>query len=130
MGKKKVFGTDYHYSAYLSEQDTLAYLSGDKKMPSDALIASLSIGVLRIDAVLYKIGNSIIPRYEIFINANENGSEWICYDSPDAEVCYGDGRLERGMFEVLDAAREKNGLSYKHADFKMLTGKRVKKESG
>jgi hypothetical protein len=130
MKTRKLFGKEYRYAEFLSEKDTLAYLSGEKTLLSDALIASLSVGVLKIEAVLYKIGVSVIPRYEIFIKAGDGSAGWICYDSPDTEVRYGEGRLEREMFRTLDAARKKKGLSYDHADFKTLDGKAgLKKEN-
>jgi hypothetical protein len=119
------FGARYFFIRYMREDEIRAFLTKEKRLHVSQMIASLTIGQLRIDAVLYRNGNVVLPRYEVFVKDKIDSKEWICYDSPDDKVSYSTGMLEEEMRKTLDRIRDAAGLSYTGCNFDILDGKRV-----
>lgn len=44
--------------------------------------AALTAGCLKIDAVLYRAGGSLLLGYDVFVKDDPDSEEWICYDNP------------------------------------------------
>lgn len=92
---------------------------------SDSIIeaATLQVGVVRLDAVLYWYGGGYRLGYDLMVKDTEHSPDWICYESLEDEVRYNVWNLEREMFQVLDRAVERYGLSYTECRFPKLDGK-------
>lgn len=92
---------------------------------SDGIIeaATLQVGVVRLDAVLYWYGSGYRLGYDLMVRDAESSPDWICYESLGDEVRYNVWNLEREMFQVLDRAVEQYGLSYTECRFPKLDGK-------
>jgi len=129
MGKKneakEKFGAWYYFKRYMGEGEIKAYLTNEKRLYAGLLIASLIVGNLRIDAVLYRENGAALPMYEVFVRDRKDSPEWICYDSPGDAVSYSAGALEEEMFMILDRIRDETGLSYIGCNFGILEGKRI-----
>lgn len=83
--------------------------------------AALTAGCLKIDAVLYRAGGSLLLGYDVFVKDDPDSEEWICYDNPTDPVSI----KEQDMLEVLDRIASENGLSYTESNFETLDGKEI-----
>lgn len=92
---------------------------------SDSIIeaATLQVGVVRLDAVLYWSCGGYRLGYDLMVRDGSSSPDWICYESLGDEVRYNVWNLEREMFQVLDRAVEQYGLSYTQCRFPKLDGK-------
>lgn len=92
---------------------------------SDSIIeaATLQVGVVRLDAVLYWSCGGYRLGYDLMVKDGSSSLNWICYESLNDEVRYNAWNLEREMFQVLDRAVEQYGLSYTECRFPKLDGK-------
>lgn len=92
--------------------------------PSENIIeaATLQVGVVRLDAVLYWSGGVYQLGYDLMVKDTSDGPDWICYESLEDEVRYNTWNLEREMFRVLDRAVEQYGLCYTECRFPKLDG--------
>lgn len=95
-----------------------------KTNPSDfpeTVVATLTAGCLRIDAVLYRAGGRLLLGYDVFVKDDPDSEEWICYDNPTDPVSL----KEQDMLDVLDRIASENGLSYTESNFETLDGKEI-----
>ena len=95
-----------------------------KTNPSDfpeTTVATLTVGCLRIDAVLYRAGGRLLLGYDVFVKDDPDSEEWICYDNPTDPVSL----KEQDMLDVLDRIASENGLSYTESNFETLDGKEI-----
>lgn len=105
-------------------QEMIAHL---EKGTSVVEVAILTVGVVRLDAVLYWCGEGYQLGYDLMVRDAINSPLWICYDSLPDEVNSQNRNLEREMFRILDRAVEHYGLSYTECDFPVLDGKTAEK---
>ncbi len=82
--------------------------------------ASLTAGVVRLEAVVYWNAGRCSLGCDLMVKDSPDSPTWICYESLPDEVRYNAWNLEREMFQVLDRAVERYGLSYTQCRFPTL----------
>ena len=116
---RKQLGSNYRYSRKLKEKEIQEL---KRHIPSDfseTPAASLIAGCLRLDAVLYRSGDTLLLGYDIFVKDDPASLEWIYYDGLSEPVSL----KEADMIRVLDRMVSEHGLSYTESCFTRLNGK-------
>lgn len=117
---KKILGKDYAFEQRLSPavvQNLLGMLGGSNHF---LIAASLTVGVVKLEAVVYWSNGKYSLGYDIMVKDAPDSTDWICYENLQEEVRYHVWNLEREMFQVLDRAVEQYGLSYTECSFPVL----------
>lgn len=118
---KKEYGKRYLFRKYLTDQQ-LARLKADPPTPFlDTAAASLEVGCVRLDAVLFRSPTGMELGYDILVRESPNSLEWICYDTVPAKAV-----KETDMAAALDRYVGDHGLSYTDCGFTRLDGKFIK----
>ena len=116
---QKQLGNGYIYERYLDERS----LRQLKKQPpddfSETVIAALTVGCLRLNAVLYLSDRTLIQGYDVLVKDDPASSEWIFYDGISDTV----SPKESEMLRILDDAAKRHELSYTESCFTRLDGK-------
>ena len=120
---KKQLGDGYSYEKIKSSSDVKRILSISEPLGFDMIVSSLTVGCVRLDAVLYQQSGRKKLGYDLFVKDTPTGQEWICYDNLTDEVKIGAFNFEQEMFNVLNAYVVKHGLSYTECSFETLEGK-------
>lgn len=118
---RKELGRNYCYKRYMSNR-MLRLLQ--KEIPQyfvQTIVASLTIGCVKIEAVLYRRDGRLHLGYDVFVKDDSAAPEWIVYDSPEDKVVL----KEREMLNVLDRIVAEHKLSYTECCFESLEGKNV-----
>jgi hypothetical protein len=89
-------------------------------------LASLAVGCVKIDAVIFSTVDCMSIGYDILVKDNPNSNEWICYDTLNEDVKYNTRNMEQEMFNILNREVKKYGLSYTECNFGVLNGKVIK----
>ena len=117
---KKLLGGRYLFEKYLSASEIRRLLVEKSALDSEKLFASLTVGCVRIDAVVYSASGRTALGYDIFVKDTPDSAEWICYDNPSDEVKFTSFNLEQEMFSVLNSVVERYGLSYTECNFETV----------
>ena len=120
---KKQLGDSYSYEKYKSASDVKRILATAKPLGFDMVVSSLTVGCVRLEAVLYQQSGRKKLGYDLFVKDTPTGREWICYDNLPDEVRFTTFNFEQEMFNVLNAYVVKHGLSYTECSFEKLEGK-------
>ena len=120
---KKQLGDGYSYEIIKSSSDVKRILSTAEPLGFDMVVSSLTVGCVRLEAVLYQQSGRKKLGYDLFVKDTPTGQEWICYDNLTDEVRIGAFNFEQEMFNVLNAYVMKHGLSYTECSFETLEGK-------
>ena len=120
---KKQLGDGYSYEKIKSASDVKRILSTAEPLGFDMVVSSLTVGCVRLEAVLYQQSGRKKLGYDLFVKDTPTGQEWICYDNLTDEVRIGAFNFEQEMFNVLNAYVVKHGLSYTECSFEKLEGK-------
>ena len=120
---KKQLGNGYSYEKIKSSSDVKRILSTAEPLGFDMVVSSLTVGCVRLEAVLYQQSGRKKLGYDLFVKDTPTGQEWICYDNLTDEVRIGAFNFEQEMFNVLNAYVVKHGLSYTECSFETLEGK-------
>ena len=120
---KKQLGDGYSYEKIKSSSDVKRILSTAEPLGFDMVVSSLTVGCVRLEAVLYQQSGRKKLGYDLFVKDTPTGQEWICYDNLTDEVRIGAFNFEQEMFNVLNAYVVKHGLSYTECSFEKLEGK-------
>ena len=115
----------YRFEKHMADDEIYGIVSGAKKLESDSILASLTVGCLKIEAVFYRANEERLPVFEVYVKASADAGEWVCFDSPDDKVGVVDVDFEGNMFELLERVRKDYGLSYTDPDFETLAGKKA-----
>lgn len=121
--RKKLKG-DYFYKQYVSNRKVRIL---QKKIPQyfvETVVASLTVGCVKIEAVLYRRNDCLILGYDVFVKDDSESPEWIIYDSPEDEVVL----KEKEILKVLEQVVAENNLSYTECCFESLDGKKICKQ--
>lgn len=121
---QKHLGNRYSYERFLSEREIKKLR---REIPSDfseTVAATLTVGCLRLTAVLYRSGDKLLLGYDVFVKDDVDSPEWIYYDGLSDSVSL----RETDMLRVLDRVAAEHGLSYTESCFDRLDGKMPKKE--
>ena len=125
---KNELGNKYIFEKYLPEPEVLKLLNAKHDKFSEQAISALTVGNVKIEAVVFKSDGKPTLGYDVFVKDNSDSAEWICYDNLADEVCLKDCFSEGAMFSMLDRFAEEADLSYTECNFEVIDGK-VKKES-
>ena len=120
---KKQLGDGYSYEKIKSSSDVKRILATTEPLGFDIVVSSLTVGCVRLEAVLYQQSGRKKLGYDLFVKDTPTGQEWICYDNLTDEVRIGAFNFEQEMFNVLNAYVVKHGLSYTECSFEKLEGK-------
>lgn len=120
---KKQLGDGYSYEKNKSSSDVKRILSISEPLGFDMIVSSLTVGCVRLEAVLYQQSGRKKLGYDLFVKDTPTGQEWICYDNLPDEVRFTAFNFEQEMFNVLNAYVVKHGLSYTECSFETLEGK-------
>lgn len=128
MSRKKELqrqlGSRYSYERLLSDREIQRLKAHIPSDFSETVAAALTVGCLRMNAVLYRSCKELLLGYDVFVKDDPNSPEWIFYESLSEPVCL----KETDMLRILDRMVSEHGLSYTESCFKRLDGKVVKKE--
>ncbi len=125
---KKQLGDGYFFEQRLSAavvKNLLTQLTGSNTF---LVAASLTAGVVRLEAVVYWNAGRCSLGYDLMVKDTPDSPTWVCYESLSDEVRYNAWNLEREMFLVLDRAVERYGLSYTQCCFPKVDGSGKGKE--
>lgn len=120
---RRALGERYRYERFLSHGVLQRLRERPPEAFSEAVVAALTVGYVRLSVVAYRSFSSVLLGYDVFVRDAPEAAEWIFYDSLPEPV-----RLREGeMFRVLDDFVETHGLSYTECCFARLDGKHVEK---
>ena len=125
---RKLLGDKYSFIKYLSLAEVRKLLCENPKDNHEKLFASLTVGCVKINAVIYPTPDCMTMGYDILVKDTPDSTEWICYDTLNDGLKYNALNLEQEMFNILNREVEKYGLSYTDCNFEVVNGKAVNKE--
>ena len=116
---KHQLGDRYAFTRPVSDRDIFLL---QRKLPqnfTETVVASLTVGCVKIEATLFKTKEKLSLCYDVFVKDTPDSDEWICYETPTDTVKL----READMLSVLDRVVTENGLSYTECCFEKLKGK-------
>ncbi len=119
---KKQMGAAYSFQKFMSDRDVSRLRRQAPLRQEDTLAASLTVGCMKINAVLFQDSGSLRLGYDVYVKDSPSSSEWICFDCPSDPASL----KEYDMLAVLDRIAKENGLSYTECCFERLEGWQVK----
>lgn len=122
---KKQLGDKYIFKKYLSSAEVRKILSESPKNKHEKLFASLTVGCVKINAVIFPTPDCMTMGYDVLVKDTPDSKEWICYDTLNDEVKFNALNLEQEMFNVLNHEVKKYGLSYTDCNFEVVNGKSI-----
>ena len=115
---RKRLGDKYSFKRWVSGQELFRLQRRPPEDFTDAVLAELIVGCVKMEAVAYLDGGKVEVGYDIFVKDSPDAREWICYDISNRSV-----RLkESEMLAELDRVVLANGLSYTECCFERLEG--------
>lgn len=128
MSRKKELqrqlGSRYSYERFLNSREIQKLCQEIPSDFSETVVAMLTVGCLRLTAVLYRSNNELLLGYDVFVKDDPNSSEWIYYDGLSDSV----SPKETDMLRILNRIATEHGLSYTESCFDRLDGKIPKKD--
>ena len=115
---KKALGADYVYQRFMSDREVSRLRRQVPLQFEDTIAASLTVGCMKINAVLFQEDGSLRLGYDVYVKDAPGSSEWICFDCPSDCASL----KEQDMLAVLDRIVSENGLSYTECCFEQLEG--------
>ncbi|WP_367575637.1 hypothetical protein, partial [Acutalibacter caecimuris] len=115
---KKALGAEYMYQRFLSDREVTRLRRQIPLQCEDTIAASLTVGCMKINAVLFQEDGSLRLGYDVYVKDSPGSSEWICFDCPSDRASL----KEQDMLAVLDRIVTENGLSYTECCFERLEG--------
>jgi len=116
---KNQLGDRYSFTRPVSDRDIFLLQRNIPQNFSEAVVASLTVGCVKIEATLFKSKEKLKLCYDVFVKDTPDSDEWICYETPTDTVKL----REAEMLSVLDRIVSENGLSYTECCFEKLKGK-------
>jgi len=116
---KNQLGDKYSFTRPVSDRDIFLLQRNIPQNFSEAVVASLTVGCVKIEATLFKTKEKLSLCYDVFVKDTPDSDEWICYETPTDTVKL----REAEMLSVLDRIVSENGLSYTECCFEKLNGK-------
>ena len=118
---RRELGRSYYYKRYMSPWMLRRLQKEVPKYFAEMVVSSLTVGCVKIEAVLYRKNEQLHLGYDVFVKDDSQAPEWIIYDSPEDEVVL----KEAEMLKVLERIVSENHLSYTECCFESLEGKIV-----
>lgn len=125
---KKELGTGYRFEQRFSAKRLAQMLERLEGSNHFRVVAILTAGAVRLEAVVYWDNGKYSLGYDLMVKDTPFSPEWICYENLPDPVRYDAWNLEREMFQVLNRAVEKYGLSYTECRFPKLDGSNGKRK--
>lgn len=125
---KKQLDDKYIFKKYLSSAEVRKLLCENPKDKHEKLFASLTVGCVKINAIIFPTPDNMTIGYDILVKDTSDSTEWICYDTLNDEVKFSVLNLEQEMFNVLNREVKEYGLSYTDCNFEIINGKTINKE--
>ena len=116
---KNQLGDKYSFTRPVSDRDIFLLQRNIPQNFSEIVVASLTVGCVKIEATLFKTKEKLSLCYDVFVKDTPDSDEWICYENPSDTVKL----KEAEMLSVLDRIVSENGLSYTECCFEKLNGK-------
>ena len=116
---KNQLGDKYSFTRPVSDRDIFLLQRNIPQNFSEVVVASLTVGCVKIEATLFKTKEKLSLCYDVFVKDTPDSDEWICYENPSDTVKL----KEAEMLSVLDRIVSENGLSYTECCFEKLDGK-------
>ena len=116
---KNQLGDKYSFTRPVSDRDIFLLQRNIPQNFSEVVVASLTVGCVKIEATLFKTKEKLSLCYDVFVKDTPDSDEWICYETPTDTVKL----READMLSVLDRIVSENGLSYTECCFEKLNGK-------
>ena len=116
---KNQLGDKYSFTRPVSDRDIFLLQRNIPQNFSEIVVASLTVGCVKIEATLFKTKEKLSLCYDVFVKDTPDSDEWICYETPTDTVKL----READMLSVLDRIVSENGLSYTECCFEKLNGK-------
>ena len=116
---KHQLGDRYSFTRPVSDRDIFLLQRKPPQNFAETVVASLTVGCVKIEATLFKNKEKLSLCYDVFVKDTPDSDEWICYDNPSDMVKL----KEAEMLSVLDRVVTENGLSYTECCFEKLKGK-------
>lgn len=120
---KKELKDQYSFQRKFQNATIQEMITHLEKGTSVVEVAILTVGAVRLDAVLYWNDGGYQLGYDLMVRDAMDSPMWICYDSLTEEVNIHTRNLEREMFRILDWAVEYYDLSYTECVFPSIEGK-------
>ena len=125
---KKELGTGYRFEQRFSAKNLARMLERLEGSNHFRVVAILTAGAVRLEAVVYWDNGKYSLGYDLMVKDTPFSPEWICYENLPDPVRYDAWNLEREMFQALNRAVEKYGLSYTECRFPKLDGSSGKRK--
>ena len=125
---KKQLGDKYIFKKYLSSAEVRKILSENSKDKHEKLFASLTVGCVKINAVVFPTPDKMLIGFDILVKDTPDSEEWICYDTLGDEIKLSSRNIEQAMFDILNREVKEYGLSYTECNFEVINGKSIKAE--
>ena len=111
---------------YLTVGEVKKLLEQKSKSDHDTLIASLTVGGVKINAVVFSTFDKMHLGFDILVKDTPDSEEWICYDTLLDEIKLSSLSIEQSMFDILNREVKEYGLSYTDCNFEVINGKMIK----
>ena len=115
---KRTLGNEYVYRRLMSDREVSRLRRQAPQHLEDTVAASLTVGCMKINAVLFQSDTSLRLGYDVYVKDSPGSAEWICFDCPSDHASL----KEQDMLAVLDRIVSENGLSYTECCFERLEG--------
>ena len=125
---KKLLAEKYNFKVFMSVSEVKKLLSENPKDNHEKLFASLVVGCVKINAIVFPTPDKVVLGFDILIKDKPDSTEWICYDTVTDEIKLSSYSLEQRMFDILNREVKQYGLSYTDCNFEIVNGKVIKSE--
>ena len=110
------------------KESTLDMVQNNPKDKHDTLFASLTVGCVKINAVVFPTPDKMLLGFDILVKDTPESKEWICYDTLSDEIKLSPRSIEQSMFHIMNREVKEYGLSYTECNFEVINGKSIKAE--
>ena len=83
---KKQLGEKYSFTRPVSDRDVFLLQRKPPQNFAETVVASLSVGCVKIEATLFKNKEKLSLCYDVFVKDTPDSDEWICYETPTDTV--------------------------------------------
>ena len=115
---RRAMGDSYSFQKFITDREVSRLRRQAPQHMEDTIAASLTVGCMKINAVLFQEDGSLRLGYDVYVKDSPGSSEWICFDCPSDRASL----KEQDMLAVLDRIVSENGVSYTECCFVRLEG--------
>ena len=115
---RRAMGDSYAFQKFITDREVSRLRRQAPQHMEDTIAASLTVGCMKINAVLFQEDSSLRLGYDVYVKDSPGSSEWICFDCPSDRASL----KEQDMLAVLDRIVAENNFSYTECCFERLEG--------